>query len=673
MKRKHYAKLAASLLAISLVVGACPVTESPFIRRVKAAEASELENGSETGGQVYEDNSALTVTATENMTDYPWKQWDVGSAQTVTLPVGTVLEYDMEVESAKTFDSLYWETKIGWESPDDYSWCKHLKASDFTDSKRHEKITLDKEYKLNDSEAQKWGVQVQTGDASTDYVGVVTCSALKLTLPGQTDDPSDPTKPTEPENPETPGEIVSGGTQVISVTDDTVGAWPYVQFDISNAGTIYAGTTVEYDVAVENTDFTGIYWETDFNWTRIHSKTLVPGDFSNHQTHVKVTFVGEPVDKLSGVQVKTGRNDTDYRGTITVSNLKVTPAKPESPDGGDESDFEETVLFSGSEEIGGEKLKEIHTSGNFNMKKVMEGGYFYVEYKADEKAVVKLALSDWDNAADRWQEMLSTDSGVGAETGTYFAKFSYLACANALGSTNFSVVDAITVKVPDATVTITSIKWRGPKLADSGSTGGSSYGSSSSGNAGTNEASGSKDDKDDSAVISAPAVEKNQNQTVSGQNYIVTKGGENGEAEVAFVEAPEGATKVVIPDTITVDGVTCKVTYIAAEAFKGDTKITSVKIGSNVKKIGAEAFASCASLKNVTISSSVTTIGEKAFYGCKKLKKITITSIVLKSVESKAFSGINKNAVIDVPDGSLKTYKKLFTAKTGFKKTMKLI
>ena len=77
---------------------------------------------------------------------------------------------------------------------------------------------------------------------------------------------------------------------------------------------------------------------------------------------------------------------------------------------------------------------------------------------------------------------------------------------------------------------------------------------------------------------------------------------------------------------------------MAAKAFKGNKKITNVTIGKNVKTIGASAF-----------------------YGCKKLKKLTIKTKYLtsKSVGKKAFSGIYKKAIIKVPAGKKKSYKKL--------------
>lgn len=86
------------------------------------------------------------------------------------------------------------------------------------------------------------------------------------------------------------------------------------------------------------------------------------------------------------------------------------------------------------------------------------------------------------------------------------------------------------------------------------------------------------------------------------------------------------------------------------------------------------------SKKTVTIPNSikkngtrytVTGIGAKAFYGCKKLKTIQIKSQKLKTIGNKALYGINKKAVIGIPKRKRKKYIKLFSRKTGFRKTMK--
>lgn len=104
---------------------------------------------------------------------------------------------------------------------------------------------------------------------------------------------------------------------------------------------------------------------------------------------------------------------------------------------------------------------------------------------------------------------------------------------------------------------------------------------------------------------------------------------------------------VTIPSVVTVNGVSCKVTSIAANAFKGQKK-----------------------LKKVTIGGNVTSIGKKAFFGCKNLKKIVIKSKKLKKVQAKAFAKINQKAKIKVPKNKKKAYSKILKKNTGINKKM---
>ncbi len=66
------------------------------------------------------------------------------------------------------------------------------------------------------------------------------------------------------------------------------------------------------------------------------------------------------------------------------------------------------------------------------------------------------------------------------------------------------------------------------------------------------------------------------------------------------------------------------VTSIAEKALYGNTKITSITIGTNVKTIGAKAFSKCSRLTSVTIPNNVNSIGAQAFQSCKALASITL-------------------------------------------------
>ncbi len=107
------------------------------------------------------------------------------------------------------------------------------------------------------------------------------------------------------------------------------------------------------------------------------------------------------------------------------------------------------------------------------------------------------------------------------------------------------------------------------------------------------------------------------------------------------------ATKVTIPATVEIDGVTFKVTSIEKNAFKNNKKVKTVTIGKNVSKIGA-----------------------KAFYGCSKLKtlKIKTTKLTAKKIGSKAFSKTSKSMKVTVPKKKFKTYKTMLIKKGVNKK-----
>ena len=102
---------------------------------------------------------------------------------------------------------------------------------------------------------------------------------------------------------------------------------------------------------------------------------------------------------------------------------------------------------------------------------------------------------------------------------------------------------------------------------------------------------------------------------------------------------------VKIPDKVTLNGNTYKVT-----------------------SVGTGAFQNCKKLKSVVVGKNVTSIGSKAFSGCKALKKITIKSTKLKKVGKNAFKGILAKAVIKAPKAELKAYKKLLKKKGQGKK-----
>lgn len=157
-----------------------------------------------------------------------------------------------------------------------------------------------------------------------------------------------------------------------------------------------------------------------------------------------------------------------------------------------------------------------------------------------------------------------------------------------------------------------------------------------------------------------------QTASIGKVTYKVT----SGKTAAVTGTVSKDVTSVSIPNTVKINGVSCRVTAISANAFKNCKKLKTVTIGSNVTKIGAKAFANCKKLKTVTIGKKVKSIGKLAFYKCTSLKKLVIKSKLLKTsgIGSKAFTGCKKMTVY-VPKSKYSSYKKVLISRGVPKKS----
>ncbi len=154
-------------------------------------------------------------------------------------------------------------------------------------------------------------------------------------------------------------------------------------------------------------------------------------------------------------------------------------------------------------------------------------------------------------------------------------------------------------------------------------------------------------------------------------SYKVIKGGLTG-GTVSFTGTWSSKTHIIIPDKVTIDDITYRVTAINDNALKNNKKAARVTIGNYVETIGKRAFSGCTKLKTVTIGKGVKTIGAEAFQGCRKLKTITVTSKKLTKVGKNALKSIHPKAQIKVPAKKLKIYQNTFKKK-GQKPTVNII
>ena len=94
---------------------------------------------------------------------------------------------------------------------------------------------------------------------------------------------------------------------------------------------------------------------------------------------------------------------------------------------------------------------------------------------------------------------------------------------------------------------------------------------------------------------------------------------------------------IVIPTSVTSDGVTYSVTSIGEETFE-QCRITSVDMSNNITSIGRMAFWNCYQLTSIKIPANVTSL-EGVFAGCYELTKVEIHSDALVSKDYNWLSG----------------------------------
>lgn len=145
--------------------------------------------------------------------------------------------------------------------------------------------------------------------------------------------------------------------------------------------------------------------------------------------------------------------------------------------------------------------------------------------------------------------------------------------------------------------------------------------------------------------------------TTSNFEYGIyeTADGEN----AAFVNSYTGkAINVVIPESITHDGITYPVKKIVAGAFNG-VGIATVVIPSTIHTIEDGAFVSCENLHTITVHDNLWQVSDKAFSGCDRL-----STYYLNAAHHPVFAGSSEGLFC------LKYEKLRMAARYGKKKIM---
>ena len=140
-----------------------------------------------------------------------------------------------------------------------------------------------------------------------------------------------------------------------------------------------------------------------------------------------------------------------------------------------------------------------------------------------------------------------------------------------------------------------------------------------------------RDDGDDNVMVMGPMYE---------EYWDYVKNGIEGSDQIHFTFKDQ-LENVVIPATITFDGVTYSVSALSEESFADCKSLVSVTIPEGVYDIREAAFIGCDALVSVQIPESMMMIEERAFYNCASLPSLTIPGKVVYFGEG-IFCGCDK-------------------------------
>ena len=120
----------------------------------------------------------------------------------------------------------------------------------------------------------------------------------------------------------------------------------------------------------------------------------------------------------------------------------------------------------------------------------------------------------------------------------------------------------------------------------------------------------------------------------AGTGFRYGRAGREGEA--ILLSASDAAGDVYLPETVSLDGETLRLTEIGGHAFDGNLTVTGVVCPDGITRIGASAFRGCTGLIAFSGGEELTQIGLSAFRGCTSLTTVVFPG-TLKLVQSYAF------------------------------------
>lgn len=107
---------------------------------------------------------------------------------------------------------------------------------------------------------------------------------------------------------------------------------------------------------------------------------------------------------------------------------------------------------------------------------------------------------------------------------------------------------------------------------------------------------------------------------------------------VAQLVGGEVSGELRVPSFTSIGGVYYRVATIAPSAFEGNSEITSVRLGLEVREVGDGAFRACSSLRSFSAPGRTAVLGYSCFAGCQNLSSLALGA-QLESIRAYATEG----------------------------------
>ena len=105
---------------------------------------------------------------------------------------------------------------------------------------------------------------------------------------------------------------------------------------------------------------------------------------------------------------------------------------------------------------------------------------------------------------------------------------------------------------------------------------------------------------------------------------------------------------IVIPETVTYDNITYKITSLERGCFEGCWLLTSINLSSSITSLESGCFEGCWSLTSINLPSSITSLGDDCFSDCSSLTSINLPSSIT-SLGDGCFRDCSRLTSINLP------------------------